>query len=131
MYRSFQGVYRFDYRCNVCVAVDIQMFDVVDRAFPTKKWEEPHCRSFLDAVDIARELTCSEEADDGNWITGIKNVRFHLRFALLHYSGNIAWYCLFVTSRAISKTRNTVVNRFAIVPFYSFENQQLSFCPRD
>lgn len=38
----------------------------------------------MDAVGIARQFTCYKDADDGNWITAMKEMSFHLRLDLLH-----------------------------------------------
>lgn len=44
----------------------------------------------MDAIFVARHTKCSEEVDDGNWITGMEEVHFHLRLELRQRPENFA-----------------------------------------
>lgn len=109
-----------------CVAIDMQIFSVVARAFITKSGGNPCCHFFRDVVGIARQFNCGREASGGNRIFEIKEVSLYERHDLL-YLGNVSRHWFVATSRAISKEIATVVNQSAKVWFHSFENQQHVF----
>lgn len=89
--------------------------------------ENQNCRPFMDVAGFARQFICGENADDDNWITGIEEMGFPLRLEPLHIPKNVAGYCFFAKSGAISKAIHAIINHSAIVPFHSLEKRQLSF----
>lgn len=73
--------------------------------------ENPHCRLFTNSVGVASQFNCSKEADDENWISGIRKVCFHLRIDFLHHLENVARHSLVAVSESTSEVIGTVVNR--------------------
>lgn len=69
----------------LCVAIDTRLFSVAARAFITMN-RKTHISAPLGTLLVSdTNFKCSKEADDGNWITGIEEVRFHLRLGRLHH----------------------------------------------
>lgn len=81
----------------------------------------------MNAVGVARQFKCGEKAHDGNWITGIEEMRIHQRLDRLYHFGNIARYCFVVAFEAIIEAKGTIFTRPDVVPFYSVENRELLF----
>lgn len=62
----------------------------------------------MDATGVARQFTCDEESDDGNWIDVIEKKGSHLRHDLLPHLVNVAQHRLVVTSKAASEAIGTI-----------------------
>lgn len=64
----------------------------------------------MDTVKNTRRIDCSNEVDNGNWITGINAMRFHLKPDAFHHHERKARHCLILLSREIVEMTGMVVN---------------------
>lgn len=73
------GVYRCDYRCDVCDFGNTTV-SRCGKSVLNKESEAPFFCAFMDVVGATRQFNRCEEDNDGHWITGIEKYAFISKF---------------------------------------------------